>query len=444
LLTNLIRIVGMVGSVIVIAALLLYVTVLRSGYYHPYLQERSKIGAAWREEGIEVALVWPPITGGDGRTMAAFPEGMEIGIELLRDAAARKTPGRISPAGKIHLVRYYEERRAAGEGAESIAHKVVRNGKVVAVLGHQISVDTIPASIVYEHHGILFITPGSTDPRLTQHQFLYTFRTAPRDHDLADAMVRFAQDRKWLRVGLFFARSAAGEALGAQITEDVGSNPAMKLAFSRSYLPALGGWDELPDYRPMIARVRPEQPDAILLADSLPRSAKILSDMRTMGLAWPVVGIGKSDSAELPASIVSAATDIWLATGVNPNPFNPEFLEFRQRFSDRYGHDPGLPAIDGFEAIKLLISAIEISGSADPLVVATTMHEYPFEGLYGPFEFSDWGDIQCRSVWIKQPIFHVNPTPPPPALVQWQNTWEHQIPNAQLPCSCRRPKEVCK
>jgi branched-chain amino acid transport system substrate-binding protein len=477
------RTVGIVSSVVVIAALLLYVTNLRSAYYQPYLEQRSKVGAAWKDEGIEVAVVWPEIYGSAG-LMPTFREGVRLGLEVLIEreiqaahvaaaaeialaahmAIAPHTVGTYTAiaadaamtahaeateeaevARRIKLIDFKEPVDQTGAGGQAVAHRVVRNGKIIAVLGHMVSASTIPASIVYEQHGILFITGGSTDPRLTQHQFLYTFRISPRDHDIADAMVRFAWERGWRRPGMFFARSELGEALAPQLTEEVARYKDMKMAFTRSYVASSAPWTKLPDYRQLIAQVRPEQPDVLLLADSLPRSAKVLKDLREMNLDWPILTIGRMESADLPADIVKVAHDVHLATGVNPNIRNPEFLAFQNRFKKAHrGQEPSLPAIDGFEAIKLLVSAIAKTGSADPLAVATTLHEYPFEGLYGPFEFSDAGDIQCRVVAIKQPVFHVNPTPPPALLVTFQNEWEHAVHKDLLPCSCRRPKEDCK
>lgn len=447
------RTLGIVGSIVVIAALLLYVTTLRSAYYQPYLEQRSKVGAAWREKGIDVAVVWPEIFGAAG-LMPTFREGVKIGLEYLREhpdvAYAKKQDVEVSDllavARNIRIVDYVEPTDPTGAGGQAVAHRVVRNGKIIAVLGHMVSANTIPASIVYEQHGILFLTGGSTDPRLTQHQFLYTFRTSPRDHDIADAMVRFAWERGWRRVGLIFARSATGEALAPQLTEEVATYKDMKMAFTRSYVASPGQWKDLPDYRQLIAQVRAERPDALLLADGLPRSAKVLKDLRDMNLDWPVITIGRMESAELPAAVAGVARDVFLATGVNPNVLTPEFLAFRDRFKKaNKGQEPNLPAIDGFEAVKLLVAAIATTGSADPLAVATTLHEYPFEGLYGPFEFSDAGDIECRVVAIKRPVFRPNPNPPPELLASFQNEWEHKVQREQLPCSCRRdPPEECK
>jgi branched-chain amino acid transport system substrate-binding protein len=441
--TNILRIIGVVGSVIVIGALLLYISVLRSGYYQPHLEERSRVGAAWREKGIEIAVVWPDLAQ-SGRTLPTFPEGVQIGLEQLRAEAAKNyQPGEVAAVDKIKLIRYNEPPDNSSQGGQELAHRIVRNGNIVAVLGTLVTAHTIPASIVYEQHGILFITPGSTDPRLTQHQFVYTFRITPRDHDIADAMVQFAASKGWARVGLLFARSPSGEAIAPQITEEVGTNKDTTMVFTRSYIPYPQNFAELPDFRPMIAAVRPMQPDAVFLADSLPRSAKVVKDIRDMGLEWPIIGVGKLEAAELPANIVAASRNVWLATGVNPDETTPEFVEFRRRFRERHHIDPPMPAVDGFEALKVLVNAIEKSGSADPLVVATTLHEYPFDGLYGPFEFSDWGDVQCRSVTIRQPVLTINPTPPPPATVVFETRFELKAANEHLPCSCRRPKETC-
>ncbi len=46
------------------------------------------------------------------------------------------------------------------------ARTIARQLDVVAVIGHGISDRAIPASIIYEKSGILFISPSATSPRL--------------------------------------------------------------------------------------------------------------------------------------------------------------------------------------------------------------------------------------------------------------------------------------
>ena len=51
--------------------------------------------------------------------------------------------------------------------AVAVANKIVNDG-IQYVIGHLCSSSTQPASDIYEDEGILMITPGATNPELTQ------------------------------------------------------------------------------------------------------------------------------------------------------------------------------------------------------------------------------------------------------------------------------------
>ena len=76
-----------------------------------------------------------------------------------------------------------------GEQAVAAANKLVADG-VVAVFGHQCSGAAIPASKIYADAGILMISNGATNPKLTEQGFTNVFRVVGRD----DVQGRIAGD----------------------------------------------------------------------------------------------------------------------------------------------------------------------------------------------------------------------------------------------------------
>jgi branched-chain amino acid transport system substrate-binding protein len=376
-----------VVSGVIIVSLLLYISMLRSSYYQPYFEERSKVGSNWRKNGFTVAVVWPP------HQDYSFVHGFKVALEELDE---EKGP----LAGKIHAAYYEEGWDTSGKSGADIAQKVVRDRNVVAVLGHETSASAIPASLTYEMHGILFLTPKSTDPRLTTHNFLYTFRLTPNDREIASAMVEFAKQRGWNKVGIFYARSPVGESLAPLIQAQT-VNKGVEVAFLRSFLARDEDWQD-EDFRPMIAEIRKDQFDAVMIADQLPRAAKLVMDLRKMGMDKPIIANDKLDSGRLWDVAQQAANDVYVASTVDPSSTTPRFLEFKQRFRKRWGEDPGYGASQGYEALMMLADAGRESDSADPLVVATTLRAYKWDGLFGKYEFAQNGDIEGRHITIKR------------------------------------------
>jgi ABC-type branched-subunit amino acid transport system substrate-binding protein len=357
----------------------LYVFLLRGGFYHSPYELRSKIGAAWQKFGFTVALVWP-----DDDEMG-FPAGARLALEELNR-------GKSPLAGKMRLRRFVE---TSGNRGVGIAERVVRHIGIVAVLGHETSASAVPASLIYEENGILFLTPTSTDPRLTTHGFHYLFRLTPDDRENADALVQFAKRQKYKRIGVLYARTEYGESL-APFFVSAATDAGMQIAFCRSYLPSE------PDFRPMVAEIREESFDAILIADQAQRAARLIADFPRMGITQPVLGSDKMDSDLLWHFAGAMAGDIYVASAENPSAINPAYESFKRRFRDRFGIAPGYSATQGYISLTLLADAVLASNTADPLIVASTLHwTKSWAGLFGNFSFDNAGDVLGREIFIK-------------------------------------------
>jgi branched-chain amino acid transport system substrate-binding protein len=361
-----------------------YFAVLRTMYYHSAHHERSTVGSSWSTKGFEVAIVWPK------HVDLSFAEGVLLGVEEINAAGGPL-------AGKIRL-RLFEEPRD-GSRAEDIARKIASYPDVVAVLGHEFSADAIPASVTYEDHGILFMTPTSTDPLLTLHGFSYVFRLTPDDEMIADAIAHFAQLRGWQRVGVLYGRNRHGDSAAEQFRLQA-NKYGVELAFFRSYLEEPDPASQ--DFRPLVAEIRQERFDAIMLADIFPWAAKMIVDMARMGVTQPIVATDKLDSELLWQLAGAAANNVYVASAVDPTNASPTYQTFRQRFARRFGIPPSYAATQGFESLTVLANACVLSQSADPIVVATTLRTNNWTGLFGPFAFDVDGDVLNRRISMKR------------------------------------------
>ncbi|MGV2832991.1 ABC transporter substrate-binding protein, partial [Pseudomonas shirazensis] len=125
-----------------------------------YVQADIKIGVAG------------PMTGAN----AAFGEQYMKGAQAAADA--------INKAGGVNGEQI---KLVAGDDAcepkqaVAVANKLVDQEKVVGVVGHFCSSNTIPASEVYDEAGIIAITPGSTNPQVTERGLSAMFRMCGRD-----------------------------------------------------------------------------------------------------------------------------------------------------------------------------------------------------------------------------------------------------------------------
>lgn len=354
----------------------------RHWYYESAAEERSGYAHQWMTRGFTVAVVWPP------HTDFSLVEGVKLAYEEMNAAGGPL-------AGKVKL-RFITERADGG----ATAHRIADSPDTLAVIGHELSDNVIPSSLIYQEHGILFLSPKSTDERLTSHRFNFVFRLTPSDPIVTRDMARFAQSRGWTRVGVIYGQHAHGVAASGQFLA-AAKGDGIEVPFFKSYLPE-ADW-VAQDLRPMVAEIRKRQFDAVMIADQLPSAARLLVNMAQLGVSQPVLATDKLDSEQVWTLARRAANNLYVASAVDPDSAEPAYVAFRERFRRRFGGDPGYGAAQGYEAFHLFAEASTLSQSADPITVATTLRTVKkWNGLFGEFAFDEDGDVLGRDVSIKR------------------------------------------
>jgi branched-chain amino acid transport system substrate-binding protein len=369
----------LIGGVLVLSGL--------PGRAAPGYDARTEVGDNWNTRGFTVAVVWPPSPPG----RPDFVQGARLAWEDVN--------GGTGPlAGRIRLRVVDEPLRYESDAARNVA----RDGDVVAVIGNALSEHVVPASLIYEQHSIVYITPQATDPRSTSHDFQYVFRLTPSDVEIAAALASFAHNAGYKRVGLVYAQSEHGDSASRQF-EAKATALGIRVPFERSYHPSRDDWQKQ-DFRPLAAEVRGYDVDAIMIADELPLAGKLVRDLFEMGVRQPLLATDKLDSSELrQIAGDAAAAQVHLASPFDPTSAAPDYVEFRKLFALRYGVEPDYAAAQGYEAFMLIAHACLAAKSAAPLTLATTIRLAPaWHGLFGTFSFKQEGGVLGRQVEIKR------------------------------------------
>ena len=134
---------------------------------------------------IRIAVVGPMSVSPMTTQYAAFGEQLQRGAELaVRDI---NESGGVN-GQKLTLV-IADDAGCDPKMAVEVADELARQA-VVFVDGHWCSSASIPASRVYHDRGVLMMSPGSTNPLLTEQGFANVFRVCGRD----DVQGTFAAD----------------------------------------------------------------------------------------------------------------------------------------------------------------------------------------------------------------------------------------------------------
>jgi branched-chain amino acid transport system substrate-binding protein len=102
---------------------------------------------------------------------------------------------------------------------------------------------------------------------------------------------------------------------------------------------------------------------------------------------------------ELLPEDVQANTDLVAVSQFVWTTDDPEQLAWIEAFRDRFGRDPDVTAMDGYDAAFVLKKAIEAAGSTENTALQQALNEVEYEGVGGYISFDETGQA-VRSLAI--------------------------------------------
>jgi len=259
---------------------------------------------------------------------------------------------------KLELVAE-DNQSKAGESA-TIAKKFVSRDKVVAVLGGNVSVNSLEAAPVLQNAKIPMVAISSTNPRVTE-MGNYIFRVCFIDPFQGAVLAKFA-------LGTLHAKRAA-------IITSV-SNPysvGISKVFREKFT-AGGGEIAVEqkhsegdkDFRAQLTAIKAAGVDCIFHSSNYTEGALICIQARQLGLDVPIFG---GDAWEAPQLIEiggKAVEGTYYSTHASPDSTAPEMQNFIAKYRARWnGETPDSIAALGYDAAFLLFDAIKRAGTTD-------------------------------------------------------------------------------
>lgn len=147
------------------------------------------------------------------------------------------------------------------------------------------------------------------------------------------------------------------------------------------------------DYAALAAQALRSQPQAVILITS-PQDAALLSNqlrqLQPDGLLATAEWAGTGRLVELGGKAVEG---IIVPHYMDLHSRLPAFLAFRRAYLQRFGLEPGFPALTTYNATQVVLHAIAGQERNESLK-QTLLRQREYPGLQGPIRFDDFGDTQ--------------------------------------------------
>ncbi|MGD8624023.1 MAG: branched-chain amino acid ABC transporter substrate-binding protein [Anaerolineae bacterium] len=281
--------------------------------------------------------------------------------------------------------------RGDPDEAGRVAERLVSEG-VVAVVGAYNSDATRAAAPIYDQAGVLHITPSSTATNLTEPGYTRFMR------------VCFLDDRQGLFAAELMAKDLGLEKV-ALVHDD--SMYAKGLAeWTQRYLEEMGATvvhvgtiaPGQRDFGQVIQALQEKGAEAVYFTAYWREAGLLVKQMEAVGLEQVqfVAGNAVNNPEFIQIAGVKAAVGVLITTEPLPQDLtSPEAVSFMADYEARYGVSPqSIWTLMAADAFRLIVHAIEETGSTDPAALADYLHDLAgYPGITGTIQgFDEKGD----------------------------------------------------
>ena len=268
--------------------------------------------------------------------------------------------------------------------AVAVANKIVNDG-IKYVIGHLCSSSTQPASDIYEDEGILMISPGATNPELTQRGYQYIMRTAGLDSSQGPTAAKYILETvKPQRIAIIHDKQQYGEGLARSVQDGLKAANANVVFFD-------GITAGEKDFSALIARLKKENIDFVYYGGYHPEMGQILRQARAAGLKTQFMGPEGVANVSL-SNIAGESAEGLLVT----KPKNYDQVPANKPIVDAIKakkQDPsGAFVWTTYAALQSLQAGL--NQSDDPAEIAKYLKANSVDTVMGPLTWDEKGDLK--------------------------------------------------
>ncbi len=327
------------------------------------------------------------LTGGT----ATFGQSTHKGVELATEEV-NASGGLLGKKVKVIT----EDDQSKPEEAKTAVLKLIKQNRVIAVLGEVASSRSLAAAPECQKSKIPMISPASTNPKVTEVGD-YIFRACFVDSFQGEGMAKFAREALQLN--------------RVAILKDIKNDYSVGLAdfFEKTFRKLGGTVVEIQSYsegdiefRAQLTSIKSKHPDGIFIPGYYTEVGLIARQAHELGLHVPFLGGDGWDSPKTLEIGGPAVSGSYFSTHYAAD--DPDFRVqgFIQKFKSKYGSMPDAMAVLGYDAAQILFDSIRRAGSEDPTkirdAIATTKD---LSGVSGLISIDKNRNAQKRLVILK-------------------------------------------
>jgi branched-chain amino acid transport system substrate-binding protein len=262
--------------------------------------------------------------------------------------------------------------------AKQIADKLIKRDEVdilTGIIWSNLALAVVPAAV---NDGVFYISPNAGPSQLAGRACHENyFNVAWQNDNLHEAMGQYMATNGFSKAYILAPNYPAGKDALA--------------GFKRFYTGDLAGetYTQLAqtDYAAEIAAIREAEPDSVFFFLPGGMGIAFMKQYAQSGLDVPVFGPAFSFDQDILGAVGDAALGVKNTSQWSKDLDNPANKAFVEAFQDKYGRLPSLYASQGYDAARLIGSALAKASIDDPDAFRAALEAAEFESVRGDFKF---------------------------------------------------------
>ncbi len=338
---------------------------------------------------IKIALA-SMLSGGQSGLGEMIKLGAQLAVEEAQPGFAAKG---------FTLEFWPNDDQAQPDVGVAVARRIVNDPDVLGLVGHFNSGITIPTSEVYKDFDLVMVSPGSTNPKVTDRGFANVNRVCGRDdvqgpvgaefavNDLGAKKILVVHDKTAYGQGIALNFEAKAKELGAEVVGVIGT-------------------EEKTNFQSLILQMQILKPDLVFFGGIYDQAGVLLKQMREKNETAKFLGPDGLESSAFVDIAQQAAKGAYYTTVAGPVSQYPAAKEFAERFTAKFNRPPEAYALYAYDAANVILKAIETSmnatGGKRPTrkAVAAEVRKTSIEGITGTVSFDGKGDRSKADYYV--------------------------------------------
>ncbi len=280
---------------------------------------------------------------------------------------------------------------------ETIRVALAQGDKVIGVIGHLNSGQTLAGMEEYKDMPFLVITPTASEQSLTERGFRNFFRVNANDAVQAKVDAEFLVNKlQAKRVAVVHNDTEYGKGLAAALIKELaarGAEAALQLQVAEGQS----------RYADEVAKIKAAAPDAIFYAGYEIEAPYLRAELVEAGVTAPMLA---SDGAFLAATIdeSNGTADGMYVSAFAPSPRSVADAKWFEAYQAVEYRNPDTYSVNGYVGLQVLAEGVRKADSLDASRVADALRSNAVTTLLQDLRFEQNGDLSEPKIWIYQVV----------------------------------------